>query len=116
MNSTLSLSLIGIFSRVLFISPISPVERQRRRFVFRANKSRSVDGVRPSGMIGAPISGVTFISVPGWVGTQGFAYMIMVLGYLLGYLVIAFLLMPLYYRLNLTSIYKYLEQRFGFWS
>jgi len=68
------------------------------------------------GMIGTSLSGVTFISVPGWVGTSQFSYLQMVLGYLLGYVVVANVLMPLYYRLNLTSIYTYLEQRFGFWS
>ena len=68
------------------------------------------------GMIGASLSGVTFISVPGWVGTIQFSYFQMVLGYLLGYFVIATVLMPLYYKLNLISIYTYLEQRFGFWS
>ncbi|MDA9312712.1 sodium:solute symporter [Vicingaceae bacterium] len=68
------------------------------------------------GMIGTSLSGVTFISVPGWVGTSQFSYLQMVLGYLLGYVVVANILMPLYYRLNLTSIYTYLEQRFGFWS
>ena len=68
------------------------------------------------GMIGTSLSGVTFISVPGWVGTSQFAYMQMVLGYLLGYFVVATVLMPLYYKLNLTSIYSYLEERFGFWS
>tara|TARA_B110000503_G_C7163887_1_gene421024 strand:+ start:2323 stop:3783 length:1461 start_codon:yes stop_codon:yes gene_type:complete len=68
------------------------------------------------GMIGTSLSGVTFISVPGWVGTSQFSYLQMVLGYLLGYIVVANVLMPLYYRLNLTSIYTYLEQRFGFWS
>ncbi len=65
------------------------------------------------GMVGASLSGVTFISVPGWVGTSQFSYMQMVLGYLLGYLVVANVLMPLYYRLNLTSIYTYLDDRFG---
>lgn len=68
------------------------------------------------GMIGASLSGVTFISIPGWVGTSSFSYMQMVMGYLLGYVFIANILMPVYYRLNLTSIYTYLEQRFGFWS
>lgn len=68
------------------------------------------------GMIGTSLSGVTFISVPAWVGSSQFSYMQMVLGYLLGYAVIAFVLLPLYYRLNLTSIYTYLEGRFGFWS
>ncbi len=65
------------------------------------------------GMIGASLSGVTFISVPGWVATSGFSYMQMVFVYLLGYLVIATVLMPLYYRMNLTSIYGYLQIRFG---
>ena len=64
-------------------------------------------------MIGASLSGVTFISVPGWVATSEFSYMQMVFGYLLGYLVIATVLMPLYYRMNLTSIYTYLKERFG---
>src|SRR5690554_298368 len=68
------------------------------------------------GMIGASLSGVTFISVPGEVGNSQFAYFQLVLGYILGYSVIALVLMPLYYRLNLVSIYSYLETRFGFWS
>lgn len=68
------------------------------------------------GMIGASLSGVTFISVPGWVGDTSFAYMQMVLGYIPGYLVIAVVLLPLYYKLNLVSIYQYLEKRFGFYS
>lgn len=71
-------------------------------------------------MIGTSISGVTFISIPGAVGGTGvnmaFSYMQVVMGYLVGYLFIATVLMPLYYRLNLTSIYGYLEQRFGWWS
>jgi Na+/proline symporter len=67
-------------------------------------------------MVGASLSGVTFISVPGWVGDTQFSYMMVVLGYLVGYFVIAQVLLPLYYKLNLTSIYTYLESRFGFWS
>lgn len=68
------------------------------------------------GMIGASLSGVTFMSVPGWVRDTQFSYMVVVLGYLAGYFVIALVLLPLYYRLRLTSIYTYLDQRFGFWS
>ncbi len=65
------------------------------------------------GMIGATLSGVTFISVPGWVGATRFTYMQMVMGYMVGYFFIATVLMPLYYRLNLISIYQYLASRFG---
>jgi len=65
------------------------------------------------GMVGTSLSGVTFVSVPGNVGTINFNYFQLVLGYVLGYLVISFVLLPLYYRMNLTSIYTYLETRFG---
>lgn len=65
------------------------------------------------GMIGTSLSGVTFVSVPGGVGTNGFLYFQIVIGYLIGYMVIAFVLLPVYYRMNLTSIYTYLEKRFG---
>ncbi|RYY61945.1 MAG: sodium:solute symporter [Chitinophagaceae bacterium] len=65
------------------------------------------------GMIGTSLSGVTFVSVPGGVGNDSFAYFQIMLGYLIGYLVIAFVLLPLYYRLNLTSIYNYLSSRLG---
>jgi len=67
-------------------------------------------------MIGASLSGVTFISIPGDVGNTQFSYMMIVIGYLGGYFVIANVLLPLYYKLNLTSIYTYLDQRFGFSS
>jgi Na+/proline symporter len=65
------------------------------------------------GMIGASISGVTFISVPGWVKASQFGYMQVVFGYWVGYMIIILVLLPLYYRLNLISIYTYLERRFG---
>ncbi|MFA4853406.1 MAG: sodium:solute symporter [Bacteroidales bacterium] len=68
------------------------------------------------GMIGASLSGVTFMSVPGLVGMQQFTYLGIVFGFVIGYTVIATILLPLYYRLNLTSIYAYLNTRFGFWS
>jgi len=68
------------------------------------------------GMIGASLSGVTFISIPGWVGVSGFSYMQVVFGYFFGYVIIATVLMPLYYRMQLTSIYTYLEERFGFYA
>jgi Na+/proline symporter len=65
------------------------------------------------GMIGTSLSGVTFVSVPGTVGIGGFQYFQVVLGYFIGYMVIAFVLLPLYYKMNLTSIYDYLHTRFG---
>ena len=67
------------------------------------------------GMIGASLSGITFISIPGWVGESAkqFGYMQMVFGYLVGYMVIAYVLLPLYYKMNVTSIYTYLAKRFG---
>lgn len=64
-------------------------------------------------MVGAAISGVTFISVPGMVVNKGFAYLQMVLGFIVGYMLIAFVLVPLFYKRNLISIYGYLEERFG---
>ena len=65
------------------------------------------------GMIGASLSGVTFISVPGWVEASEFSYFQVCLGYIAGYMIVAFLLLPIYYKLNLTSIYEYLSKRFG---
>lgn len=65
------------------------------------------------GMVGASLSGVTFLSIPGWVGTQSWSYLQMVFGYCAGYMIVATVLLPLYYKLDLTSIYGYLGQRFG---
>ncbi len=79
---------------------------------FRAER-RSPWWMVALGMVGASISGVSFISVPGWVASTGLTYLQMCLGFFVGYLVVAFVLLPLYYRLGLTSIYAYLGQRFG---
>ncbi|RFP20331.1 sodium:solute symporter [Duganella sp. BJB488] len=65
------------------------------------------------GMVGTTLSGVTFVSVPGAIGRDGFGYLQVILGYVLGYIAVAYILLPLYYRLKLTSIYTYLEQRLG---
>ena len=64
-------------------------------------------------MVGAPMTGITFVSVPGMVGASGFSYLQMVLGFVVGSVVIAYLLIPLYYRYNVTSLYEYLDNRFG---
>jgi Na+/proline symporter len=103
------------YTILLFIITWYTARRAGNSAFFIGNKS-SPWFVVAYGMIGASMSGVTFMSVPGWVGTTQFSYMMVVLGYVLGYTVIATVLMPLYYRLNLTTIYTYLETRFGFWS
>jgi Na+/proline symporter len=104
-----------IYSLLLFAVSHFTSRKSNNDSFFRGNRS-SPWYLVAYGMIGASLSGVTFISIPGSVGNSHFSYMIMVLGYLVGYLVIIKVLLPLYYRLNLTSIYAYLEQRFGFYS
>ena len=106
--------LVGYFALLIFISKMTSDDDGNESFF--VGKKQSPWYIVAFGMIGASLSGVTFISVPGWVATSQFSYFQMVLGYLLGYTVIATVLMPLYYKLNLTSIYSYLEGRFGFWS
>lgn len=112
MSPILILLIIAAYFGVLFVISMITGKQANSDTYFKGNKN-SPWYLVAFGMIGASLSGVTFISIPGWVSTQGFSYMQMVFGYLLGYAVIAFVLMPLYYRLNLTSIYSYLEERFG---
>lgn len=110
--STLILSVFVIYTIIiLFIARVTSRKSNNETF-FTGNK-KSPWFVVAYGMIGASLSGVTFMSVPGNVYTSQFTYLGIVLGYIIGYAVIAFLLLPLYYRLNLTSIYSYLEMRFG---
>ena len=112
MSSTLLLSfVIGYFVLLLFVAWITSRNSNNDSFFIGNKKSNWM--LVAFGMIGTSLSGVTFVSVPGGVGTGNFFYFQIVLGYLLGYMVIAFVLLPLYYRLNLTSIYTYLEKRFG---
>ncbi|WP_299103317.1 sodium:solute symporter [uncultured Winogradskyella sp.] len=99
------------FGLLILISYFTGKEDSNAAF-FKANKSAPWYLVA-FGMIGASLSGVTFISVPGLVKGQEFAYMQGVFGFFVGYLIVAFVLIPLYYRLNVTSIYQYLEERFG---
>ncbi len=106
------LLLIGCYFLVLIgISYLTRTNDSNKTF-FTGDK-KSPWYIVAFGMIGASLSGVTFISVPGWVQSSQFSYMQIVLGYFFGYLVIAYLLIPIYYRLNITSIYEYLEGRFG---
>jgi len=106
--------LVAYFGFLIFISKLTSKDQGNESFF--VGKRQSPWYIVAFGMIGASLSGVTFISVPGWVASSQFSYFQMVLGYLVGYAVIAMVLMPLYYKLNLTSIYTYLEDRFGFWS
>ena len=112
MSSTLIISVIIIYFLVLVGISFLTGKSDSNASFFSGDK-QSPWYIVAFGMIGASLSGVTFISVPGWVATSEFSYMQMVLGYLLGYLVIATVLMPLYYRMSLTSIYGYLKGRFG---
>ena len=114
-NSTLILIIVSAYFGLLMLISKFTSRKANNLTFFAANKNAPWYVVA-FGMIGASLSGVTFISVPGWVATQSFAYMQMVLGYLVGYAVIAYILLPLYYRLNLISIYSYLEERFGVYS
>ena len=100
---------------ILFSFFIGRKEEKTNDSFFKGNK-QSPWYLVAFGMIGASLSGVTFISVPGWIETSQFSYMQVVLGYIVGYFVIATVLLPLYYKLNLTSIYTYLETRFGTYS
>lgn len=109
--SSILLLIIAYFGVLFLISYITGKKADNTTF-FKANNS-SPWYLVAFGMIGASLSGVTFISVPGWVEEQSMSYMQMVLGYVLGYAIIGLVLLPLYYRLNLTSIYTYLEDRFG---
>ena len=105
------LLIVAYFSVLILISYLTGKSADNRTF-FKANNS-SPWYLVAFGMIGASLSGVTFISVPGWVEGQNMSYFQMVLGYVVGYAVIGLVLLPLYYRLNLTSIYTYLDDRFG---
>ena len=115
MSPFLILICVGIYTALLFSITYFTAKNADNKSFFIGNRS-SKWYVVAYGMIGASLSGVTFMSVPGDVGKGSFSYFQMVLGYLLGYFVIAFVLLPLYYRLNLTSIYSYLKQRLGIYS
>lgn len=112
MTPTSILILIACyFGLLVLISYFTGKEDSNAAF-FKANKSAPWYLVA-FGMIGASLSGVTFISVPGAVEAKQFGYLQVVFGYFFGYLIIAYVLLPLYYKLNLTSIYTYLRDRFG---
>ncbi len=115
MNPWLTLLIVAGYFGLLLIVSFFTGKRSDNQTFFLGNR-RSPWGAVAIGMIGASLSGVTFISVPGYITSVDFTYLQMVAGFFLGYVAIAFLLLPLYYRLQLTSIYSYLNERFGFWS
>ena len=104
--------ILGYFTLLMVIAHFTGKQADNQTF-FTANRS-SPWYLVAFGMVGASLSGVTFISVPGWVGDSGFSYFQVVLGYWAGYFVVSFVLLPIYYRQNLTSIYEYLKDRFGY--
>ena len=115
MSPTLVLSLVAGYFAVLIVIAILTSRGATSESFFVANRNAPWYMVAFA-MIGTSLSGVTFISVPGNVYGKSWSYLAVVLGYVAGYVVIGTVLLPLYYRLRLVSIYTYLEQRFGYWS
>ena len=103
--------IVGYFFVLMVISFLVSKEDSNETF-FTANRN-SPWYLVAFGMVGASLSGVTFISVPGWVQASQFTYFQVVLGYLIGYIIVAYILLPVYYNNNVTSIYEYLSIRFG---
>lgn len=112
MNASVILVIFVIYTILLFVVSHFTSRKSDNSTFFRGNRN-SPWFLVAYGMIGASLSGVTFMSVPGGVYTGQFTYLGFVIGNMIGYVVIAFLLLPLYYRLSLTSIYSYLELKFG---
>ncbi|MGI4761192.1 MAG: sodium:solute symporter [Janthinobacterium lividum] len=115
MSPTLVLSLIAGYFAVLIIIAVLTSRKATSESFFIANRNAPWYMVAFA-MIGTSLSGVTFISVPGNVYGKSWSYLAVALGFVAGYVVIGTVLLPLYYRLQLVSIYSYLEQRFGYWS
>ena len=108
---TIILTILSYFAVLLLVSRLTAKQSTNDTF-YRGNR-QSPWYLVAFGMIGASISGVTFVSVPGMVNTIGMTYLQTCLGFVLGYVAVAFVLLPIYYRLNLTTIYSYLQQRLG---
>lgn len=108
---TIILTILSYFGVLLLVSRLTAKQSTNDTF-YRGNR-QSPWYLVAFGMIGASISGVTFVSVPGMVNTIGMTYLQTCLGFVLGYVAVAFVLLPIYYRLNLTTIYSYLQQRLG---
>ncbi len=108
---TIVLTLLGYFAALLLLSRMTTRHATNDTF-YRGNR-QSPWYLVAFGMIGASVSGVTFVSVPGMVNTIGMTYLQTCLGFVLGYVAVAFVLLPIYYRLNLTTIYTYLRRHLG---
>jgi SSS family transporter len=115
MSPTILFSVVLLYFIVLLFVAWRTSRNSTNETFFIGNKNSNWMLVA-FGMIGTSLSGVTFVSVPGAVAKESFAYFQITLGYLIGYIIIAFVLLPVYYRLNLTSIYNYLSGRLGFIS
>jgi SSS family transporter len=115
MNPYLVLGIIIAYFFVLIGISILTSRKADSQTFFTGNR-KSPWYLVAFGMVGAALSGVTFISVPGEVGNSAFSYLQFVLGNIVGFWIVALVLLPMYYRLNLVSIYSFLEQRFGFYS
>ena len=115
MNTTIFLLIIvGYFTILYLISYVT--SRNDGNNAFFLGNRKAPWYVIAYGMIGTTLSGITFISVPGWVNSSQFSYMQMVFGFFVGYFIISRVLLPLYYKMELVSIYTYLKNRFGFFS
>ena len=112
MNTSFLLALILLYFIVLLVVAFFTSKNASNDSFFIGNKN-SHWGLVAFGMIGTSLSGMTFISVPGTVSTSGFNYFQVVIGYFIGYIIVAYVLLPLYYKLNVTSIYSYLATRLG---
>src|SRR5688500_12978441 len=108
MNSTLLVAIILAYFALLLGIAFYTSRNSNNESFFIGNRS-SKWWLVAFGMIGTSLSGMTFISVPGTVGNVGFDYFQVVIGYFMGYFVVAFVLLPLYYKLHVTSIYSYLD-------
>ena len=113
MNDPINIFLLVIsyFIILLIVSYITGKDDSDKNF-FTGNRN-SKWYIVAFGMVGTSLSGVTFISVPGWIQESKFTYLQVVIGYLFGYFVVALVLLPIYYKNNVTSIYEYLGKRFG---
>ena len=115
MNSFIILSCIAAYFLLLFLISFITGKNDSNDTFFLGNRN-SPWYVIAYGMIGTTLSGITFISVPGWVASSQFSYLQMVFGFFVGYFIVSRILLPVYYRLELTSIYTYLRDRFGYSS